>query len=198
MTCKTWSLLAEKYFNPLCTNRFYSPESCPICVAPLSPATSNVCGCPSGQTEGPRSYILTVVEGPLGHSIPWTEWYGSFRLSNRGVDGSYGCGGGVSFVAASGPLGQWNIIPSSDIVTVSGKTYRYISVRAEKKPNAISASTAVITWSVPTAVPACANRDRFRASPIYVRVPSDESPGTNPFYPDVEADHFGLTLAREY
>ena len=43
MTCKTWSLLAEKYFNPLCTNRFYSPESCPICVSPFQNATVTPC-----------------------------------------------------------------------------------------------------------------------------------------------------------
>jgi hypothetical protein len=37
MNCKTWTVIAERYFNPLCTNRFYpesSSHSCPICVKP--------------------------------------------------------------------------------------------------------------------------------------------------------------------
>lgn len=40
MTCKTWKLIAEKYFNPNCTNRFFpdaSNNSCPICVKPQGP-----------------------------------------------------------------------------------------------------------------------------------------------------------------
>lgn len=37
MVCKTWSILAEKYLNPLCTNRFYpdrGTSACPICITP--------------------------------------------------------------------------------------------------------------------------------------------------------------------
>jgi hypothetical protein len=40
MDCKTWNLIAQKYFNPLCTNRFFpdaATPSCPICVMPEGP-----------------------------------------------------------------------------------------------------------------------------------------------------------------
>jgi hypothetical protein len=46
MPCKTWNLLAEKYFNPLCTNRFFpdaTTKSCPICVTPTAGPTVDRC-----------------------------------------------------------------------------------------------------------------------------------------------------------
>lgn len=203
MVCRTWSLQTGVYASGLCSfgllpETSNPTKSCILCLEPLLPPGSNVCGCPSGETEGSRSYTLTVEEGPLGFLSSWAEWYGEFRLSNLGVDGSYGCGGGVSFSAATGPIGEWNVIPSFDVTTSGGKRYRAISIRAEKRPSALAPSTASITWSVPESVPACLNRDRFHTRPTYIRIPADESSGTNPYFPDVIADHFSLTLEREY
>lgn len=81
MTCKTWNLLAQKYFNPLCTNRFFpdaSTNSCPLCVAPYIP---RVVETPCSEVILPdktKTYML-VVKTPASVSFsypglsPWKD-----------------------------------------------------------------------------------------------------------------------------
>jgi hypothetical protein len=88
MTCKTWSLLAEKYFNPLCTNRFYSPESCPICVSPVD-STPGTCGCPFPLRPRKIHYLRVAwITPPTPENCSNLDPIGDFIIT--------GCGGGYS------------------------------------------------------------------------------------------------------
>jgi hypothetical protein len=86
MLCKTWNLLAAKYFNPLCTNRFFpepANQSCSICVTPKKVTVG--CGGACWDGSPPASITVSVGAFVAANGADLSAYTGTFGLTRTGV-----------------------------------------------------------------------------------------------------------------
>jgi hypothetical protein len=86
MLCKTWNIMAAKYFNPLCTNRFYpepANKSCSICVKPMKAYVD--CGGACWDGSPPASITVSVGAFVAESGVDLSAYTGTFGLTRTGV-----------------------------------------------------------------------------------------------------------------
>jgi len=196
MACRNWSLPDGTYFTGLCSMTLL-PEtanptkSCGLCVKPMPAVSNSPCGCPSPLVELPKTYMLTVDEGPLGRDPTRDEWYGTHMLFGT-------CGGFTGyFTSEFSGFGGWSILASFSPFLSSGKYLKNTAVQLISKPTVDSISIVIAgVWAIPIPIPACDNSDRFSTKPVHNRTSADDNPASNPFYPNVYEDHFSLSLRQ--
>jgi hypothetical protein len=86
MLCKSWNLMDAKYFNPLCTNRFFPEfgnQSCPICVTPKK--VSVLCGGACWDGSPPAGITVSVGAFISANGADLSDYSGTFSLTRTGV-----------------------------------------------------------------------------------------------------------------
>lgn len=209
-TCVTWKQPDANHFNGFCTNKFRltTPpydvrvdNGCDLCVKPTNALYNNTCLCPDGFVDGPRLYNLQVdeINGPwYGVSRPYADTYGSFTLTNRGPNGTYSCGASCEIVVQQPnslfySRGVWVLDPGA-ISVISGRLYRshMLSLRMYRGSSIVT----TYSWVVPVYFPACDNRDRLPTTvPFHLNSVQENTPSANPFFPDVQANHYSITIS---